>query len=103
MVKNTFPPATNIAMRLEESKGAEFTETEIVVELTRQMDLEWLVENPKRFAHVQKTARELAGREIAVRFRVAKSETTSPGSGAVELPAEGQRLEDLAREIFEKG
>ncbi len=91
---------TPIKKKLVDSRAAELLELELVVELTRQMDLEWLMENPKRTGYIHKLLRDTSGRDLTVRFRVAKAETAALNSGAVELPAEGQRLEQLAREIF---
>lgn len=99
-VMKQIPDSTVIYKKLSDSRAAELAGLELIIELTREMDMDWLMEKPQRTGHIHKLLREASGQDLTVRFRVAKAETTATGSGAVELPAEGQRLEQLAREIF---
>jgi DNA polymerase-3 subunit gamma/tau len=54
----------------------------LTIELARQTDIDWMHENPARIGHIRERG-------------PAEPET-------VELPAEGDRLEQLARQVFEQ-
>jgi DNA polymerase-3 subunit gamma/tau len=101
-VRDDMPSTAPISLRLSDSRASDLTEAELVVDVTRQMDLEWLTE-PKRSGYIVGILRKVSRRELSVRFRVAKTETAATGSVAVELPIEGQRLEQMARELFGSG
>jgi hypothetical protein len=93
-------PGGAIAMRLKASRAVDFVGSELTIELTRNFDQEWLMEDPRRRGYIHKLLRDHTGRDLIVVFKVAKDEPPPPTDGAVELPLEGQKLEQLAREIF---
>jgi DNA polymerase-3 subunit gamma/tau len=100
-VLGTLPQDTPIAKKLFSSRAALLEEKVLVVDLSRELDFDWFHEKPVRLGHLNKVLREVSGREIAVSFRVAKEDSAPIDTGAVEFPVEGQRLEQLAREVFD--
>ena len=88
-----------MAMRLEASKGR-IDGTVLVVEFERQLDHVWVVDVPKRQAAILEQVRAHAGQEWTVQFVVVAKVNEHTESEAVELPAEGERLEQLARGIL---
>lgn len=74
--------------------------TTLVIELPRQMDLDWFTENPKRITHIRKLVEEHGGAGWSVQFRLRPKNGKPEEAVAVELPAEGQRLDQIAREVF---
>jgi DNA polymerase III subunit gamma/tau len=103
-VKTTtaLPEKAAISLKLAGSKVASADEGSMVVELKRQMDVDWFVEKPERQGYLYKEMEKAVGSAWRVTFRAAKrSEKAQPtGSEAVELPLEGERLAQAAREIF---
>lgn len=98
------PENTPIAIRLRSSSLRSLEAGQAVVELSRQMDVEWLVENPKRGAHVAKLVQDLCGQEWKISYAVSRTRTKpQPEPPTVELLAEGQKLADLTREILGSG
>lgn len=91
-----------MAMRLEGTSGRS-DGTVLTVEFDRELDYEWVVENPKRKAGVLEQVRAHAGEDWTVEFTIAPKASEPRESGdseAVELPAEGPRLEQLAKDIL---
>jgi DNA polymerase-3 subunit gamma/tau len=73
---------------------------ELLVDVPRQIDVEWFHEKPQRLSHLTNIVREIAGSDWTLKLRVGKRTVAMDAPDAVELPAEGQRLEQLAREVF---
>lgn len=88
-----------MAMRLEASKGR-IDGTVLFVEFERQLDHVWVVDVPKRQAAILEQVRAHAGQDWTVQFVVVAKVSEHAESEAVELPAEGERLEQLARGIL---
>jgi DNA polymerase III subunit gamma/tau len=97
----SLPENTAIAKKLHNSRVKSYSDRKVVVELPRQMDADWITDDPKRAAHVVKSIRELATEEWNITYVVgnAKPKVTEEPP-AVELPAEGQKLAEMAREIL---
>lgn len=90
----------SLAMKLEASKG-NAEGTVLFVEFEREFEHDWVMDNPKKQAAILEQLRALAGPDWDLRFSVAQKKTTNPSEPeAVELPAEGQRLEQLAKDIL---
>ncbi len=101
-VLTELPAETNIARKLAGSTVASVAEREITVNVLRQIDYDWLMESPKRTGHIQNgILPKLAGDDSwSVRYAVGRRPMAADGPTTVELPAEGDRLEQLAREVF---
>lgn len=95
------PATTTIGKKLASARLGRGPSGALRLEMGRQMDQEWLTENPKRFGHVRKLLTEAGlGYELEVTVAPRENGPAAEG-GAVELPAEGNRLEKLARSVFE--
>lgn len=88
-----------MGMRLEATKSRE-EGTVLFVEFEREIDRVWVVDVPKRQAAILEQVRAQAGPDWSVQFTVGVKAEEPVGSEAVELPAEGERLEQLARGIL---
>ncbi|MEZ0325160.1 MAG: DNA polymerase III subunit gamma/tau [Fimbriimonas sp.] len=116
--RDTFPPADpskefwpqalkaimsvskTLGMKLAGSKLNLDEPEKIVIEFSMQSFYEWVREKPAVQKEMISIISELKGRPCSVELILRKEETLAPNSEAVELPAEGQRLEQLAREVF---
>jgi DNA polymerase-3 subunit gamma/tau len=86
-------------MRLEATKGRPDGMI-LIIEFEREIDHVWVVDVPKRQAAILEQVRAHAGQDWSVQFVVAAKVDEHRGPEAVELPAEGERLEQLARGIL---
>jgi DNA polymerase-3 subunit gamma/tau len=93
--------ATNTAMymKLHDAKVVGAEGSALTVQVPRNIDCEWVMEKPVRFNHVLKLLKDEGGRDYSVTY-VAGGGAVSDSSEAVELPAEGPRLEKLAKDIL---
>jgi DNA polymerase III gamma/tau subunit len=73
---------------------------DLVIEVPRQMDVDWFHEKPGRLAHLIKVVKDAGGENWNLRLQASKKSSFAEEPDAVELPAEGQRLEQIAREVF---
>jgi DNA polymerase-3 subunit gamma/tau len=89
-----------LGMKLANTRLTEPEDNRVAVEFERQFDLEWLQGKPKAMAAVTSGVRERLGADLEVHFRVGRRERVEEEPTTVELPAEGERLEQLAREVF---
>lgn len=94
------PKGTPIQLRLAESAIVEVDGTAITVEMARSQDVSWILEKPERKRHLEGLLKQEAGSPYELRFASDGSKTNGPILEAVKLPAEGQRLHDLAREVL---
>jgi hypothetical protein len=68
------------------------------------MDLEWFTSKPKAMAAVRDAvAKYYPGVTDVAYVMGGRRERLGEEPAAVELPAEGDRLEQLARQVFEQG
>jgi DNA polymerase-3 subunit gamma/tau len=71
------------------------------VELALPFHLDWFKEKPQRVGYLVDVAKSAIGREVRLDLEAGKRQAPAiQDDGAVELPLEGKRLEQLAREIF---
>jgi DNA polymerase-3 subunit gamma/tau len=88
-----------MAMKLEATQGR-YEGTVLIIEFERSIDHDWVVDVPKRQAAVLEQVRAHGGEQWTVQFAIAAKGEAVRESEAVELPAEGERLEQLARGIL---
>jgi DNA polymerase-3 subunit gamma/tau len=92
------PEGSPIGMKFAKSRVVAFANDEIVVELG-QVHITWINEQPKRAAHIVSLVHKMGGEGWKVAYR--KSSNNMPADvPSVELPAEGQQLARMAREVF---
>lgn len=89
-----------MAMKLDGTRARVEPENVLVIEFERQMECDWLLDGVKRQAAVAEKVHAVAGPEWTARFAVTDREAVIDGHQAVELPAEGQRLVQLAKDII---
>jgi len=71
------------------------------IELALPFHLDWFKEKPARVGYLADIAKTTLKREVRIDLEAGRRvASTSIDDGAVELPVEGKRLEQLAREIF---
>lgn len=93
------PPNTPISMKLQGSKAIELTESQLTVEVSGPMAVDWM-SDPKRQGWVSGLVRK-HGSEVTVRFIAGKNgKRPAPEATAVELPLEGKALHEAASEIL---
>lgn len=95
------PPNTPIALKLQSSRVKSVRDGKAAIELTRQIDVDWFNDNPKRSSHVIKTVQDVSGEKWQIIYGISgarRKADTVPA--AVELPAEGQKLAEMARDIL---
>jgi hypothetical protein len=89
-------------MKLQGSKVVGDDGSRLTVEITRSNFYEWLTSKPAAVAEVKKAVQKRRGAGYDVVLQLNREGTTMHEvAAAVELPIEGQRLEQMAREIFE--
>jgi DNA polymerase III subunit gamma/tau len=95
----SLPAKAAITLKLTNSELVSFRKDEAVVELSK-MNCDWIQDDPRRqkFVLDQLETNGAAGWKVRYQPRKAGKATLQPE--AVELPAEGERLEKLAREVF---
>jgi len=95
------PPQTAHAKKLVESKVIDVKDKYLRVEVTHNLFLSWFEENPARKTFVQGFVEKVFGPGWqALYVAPGKRAASVHEVAAVELPAEGARLEQLAREIL---
>ncbi|HEY0867667.1 MAG TPA: DNA polymerase III subunit gamma/tau [Fimbriimonas sp.] len=72
----------------------------LTVALLRQMDADWFNEAPVRIGHLNKLVHEFGGHGWSVKVTADPKVPRLDEPLSVELPAEGERLDQLAREVF---
>ncbi|MBI3721106.1 MAG: hypothetical protein HY248_01010, partial [Fimbriimonas ginsengisoli] len=92
------PPA--IALRLQQSEVVAVKGPELTVELRGQFHVDWMRDNLQRQGFVVKELKAVSGNDYKVVYRASARAAVDAEPEAVELPAEGPRLEKLAREIL---
>ena len=71
------------------------------IELALPFHLDWFKEKPARVGYLAEIAKTTLNREVRIDLEAGRrAASASIDDGAVELPVEGKRLEQLAREIF---
>lgn len=93
-----------LGMKLVGTRPGAVAEGRMTLEFEREMDIEWLTSKPKAMAAVRDTLAKYYPGVTDVAYALGgRRERLSDEPAAVELPAEGERLEQLARQVFELG
>ncbi|MFY9234755.1 MAG: DNA polymerase III subunit gamma/tau [Fimbriimonadaceae bacterium] len=90
----------SMAMRLTHTLVAKAKANEVTVEFLRNIDMEWVQETPKRTHGIIDVAKKHFGQDLKIHFKAGKKAAQVPEQPAVELPAEGQKLAEMARDIL---
>jgi len=72
----------------------------VVVEFGLEIEYEWVNDKPKAKAAIHDVVKKHFGAEVVLEFTVRRRESSQDEHSAVELPAEGSKLEALARQVF---
>ncbi len=72
----------------------------LVIEFDLEINFEWVNERPKVKAAIQEAVHRNFGPNTVVEHTVRRREASRDDTSAVELPAEGSKLEQLARQVF---
>lgn len=94
------PGNAPITLRLQNTKVLSFADNVLTVQLARKMDVEWMLDKPQRMSHVLKNLEKRGVPEWQVKFVAGEASSKHHEPVAVELPAEGQKLAQMAREVF---
>ncbi|MCC7229058.1 MAG: DNA polymerase III subunit gamma/tau [Fimbriimonadaceae bacterium] len=92
--------SASMRMKLAESRVESVQDNHVVIEFSRQMELDWINGLPKRLAAVIAEMANRLGDDWTVELGVGKRQSNLGQPQAVELPLEGQKLADTVREIF---
>ncbi len=92
-----------MAARLEATTVSVAEEGTVTIQMDRQMDLEWINEGSKRAPAILDAFRSQIGNPAITLRYVVKRKDIPDTLDAVELPVEGQRLEQLLKETFGDG
>ena len=97
MKDGRLPP---IGLRLQRAHSVCRNGTVISVEMS-QFDVDWMQQDPKRVRSVVDALKALSQQEYRVEYVAGSGQKTeNPATDAVELPLEGRRLDEKAREIL---
>ncbi len=72
----------------------------LTIEFGLSFDYGWVTEKPKVVSFIEDTVRSIYGKNWSVKFSSARKKVVTNNQDAVELPAEGDKLEQLTKEIF---
>jgi DNA polymerase-3 subunit gamma/tau len=89
-----------VALKLIGSKVKSLDENTLNVTLLRQMDVDWFNETPQRIGHLNKILHECGGHGWSVKVSADPKLPKIDEPVSVELAAEGERLDQIAREVF---
>jgi len=93
-----------MAMRLGDSQVVAAEGMNITVQFSRQMDADWVSEGPKRQAAINEAAKRIAGKPWQLQYCAAvKPKSDNGDAHTVELASEGQKLVQMARDVFGTG
>ncbi len=95
----SMPENAPIRHRLAKSNVIGAKGEEITVEVA-EFQMEYLKDNPKRHAFILEELKKMTGKVYQVKYKASLQQQADIESEAVKLPAEGQRLHDMAREVL---
>jgi len=72
----------------------------VVIEFELEIKYEWVSDKPKVKAAILEAVKRNFGEHVSVHHTVRRRESSQDEPSAVELPAEGSKLEQLARQVF---
>ncbi len=90
----------SMGMKLLDARLAEDTGDQICIEFVRSLDSEWMQDKPEKIKAVLEAVRAHFGPAYTIRYAVGRQAAVTTSVAAVELPAEGARLEQLAKDIL---
>jgi DNA polymerase-3 subunit gamma/tau len=90
-----------LGMKLVGSSLAVDEPDRIVIEFKSEPFYEWVRDKPAVRAEMARIVSDLKGRPCSIDLTLKKKDISATESEAVELPVGGERLEQLAREIFD--
>jgi DNA polymerase-3 subunit gamma/tau len=99
-VKELSSMSKTMAMRLPSSQVAAADDKGVIVEFGRVMDLDWISESPKRLQAVKDTLSKHLQSAAAIELRATAKDPKAVEPPTVELPLEGQKLAEAARQII---
>lgn len=91
-----------MAIKLATTRVVGAKDTEITVEFDRVHELDWIQESPKRVGAVNEAFAKHAGASVRLKLRAGRKVANNGDAPTVELPAEGQRLYEAAKQAFEQ-
>lgn len=97
------PESTPIAMRLNGAQVIGKSGDALQIGLSRKMDVEWVQDDPRRMKYLLDILHNKVGKPWKVSFTHQAANGPAAEPAAVELPAEGDRLDQMARSVFESG
>ncbi|MGV3616358.1 MAG: DNA polymerase III subunit gamma/tau [Fimbriimonas sp.] len=104
MVEELAAVSRTLGMKLGGTRPGVPSDGKLTLEFDRAMDLEWFTSKPKAMAAVRDAvAKSYPGVTDVAYVMGGRRERLGEEPAAVELPAEGDRLEQLARQVFEQG
>ncbi len=96
----SLPENIAIVRKLHGSRVVGAKGLELTVEMERQFEFDWMQEKPVRQAFIIEELRKLYSKDYKIVYRLSGRKTDANEPEAVKLPAEGQRLHDMAREVL---
>ncbi len=97
----SIPKRAAIYLKLHDSQVVEMDGDILHVAVPQKLIYDWLHDAKKgRLSYIHDEVQKVAGRKILIEFRVQKNGTRNNEPVAVELPAEGQKLIQMAREVL---
>jgi DNA polymerase-3 subunit gamma/tau len=95
------PKNMPIYAKLSDSKVTDFDEGILHISVTQKLTLDWLNDRKQpRLAFITREVQKIEAEVKKLEFNVTKDGTRKSEPGAVELPAEGPKLAQIAREVF---
>jgi len=80
--------------------SASRSQDKVVIEFGLEIEYEWVNDKPKAKSAISDAVQRNFGSTTLVEFTVRRREASQEEQSAVELPAEGSKLEQLARQVF---
>ncbi|MBZ0214875.1 MAG: hypothetical protein K8H99_13825, partial [Nitrospirae bacterium] len=88
--------------RLAATKVGNFEDGTIRVLFARKLDLDWILDSPKREAAIRDSIRKYAGEPWVVKLEVGERSAPAPVDDPVECVLEGDQLREAAKEVFQQ-
>ena len=93
-------PQAPIALKLGGSQVIAVAGQKWVVQMLREFDKDWMMDKPQRLGHIVSLLKKISNEEYSITYVVGESTQTGIQPEAVELPMEGDRLEQATRNVL---